>query len=394
MRILMVAPEPCFQPRGTPFSVYHRIAALLGLGHSVDLVTYHLGDDADLQGLRIFRSLRLPFVRHVKVGPSWTKILLDMLLFVRCLVLILTHRYDAIHTHEEAGFLGAVFGSLLRIPHIYDMHSDLAQQLTNFQFTQSRLLIGLMHWVQRVILWGSDVVIVICPDLERRVKEIYPDKQVVLIENTSMLGSMQEPSASQVAALRRELGLDGRRVLLYTGTMERYQGLDVLLRSVDRVVEQHSDVVYLLVGGQEQQIGELRKLASTLGVEQHVVFAGIRPSHEMWLYMALAEILLSPRLRGTNTPLKIYAYLRAGRPTLATNLLTHTQVLDEQCALLVEPTPQALAQGALQLLADRAFRQELADNSLRLAEAKYTYQAFVRKTALVYEMLPLQGTPR
>ena len=34
MRILMIAPEPFFEPRGTPFSEYHRIKALLALGHT------------------------------------------------------------------------------------------------------------------------------------------------------------------------------------------------------------------------------------------------------------------------------------------------------------------------------------------------------------------------
>ena len=51
MRILMIAPEPFFEPRGTPFSEYHRIRALLELGHTVDLVTYPFGHDVTLPGL-------------------------------------------------------------------------------------------------------------------------------------------------------------------------------------------------------------------------------------------------------------------------------------------------------------------------------------------------------
>ena len=60
MRILMIAPEPFFEPRGTPFSEYHRIRALLELGHTVDLVTYPFGQAVDLPGLRVFRCLRPP----------------------------------------------------------------------------------------------------------------------------------------------------------------------------------------------------------------------------------------------------------------------------------------------------------------------------------------------
>ena len=60
----MLAPEPFFEPRGTPFSEYHRIKALVELGHSVDLVTYPIGRDVALPNLRIFRGLRPPFVRQ------------------------------------------------------------------------------------------------------------------------------------------------------------------------------------------------------------------------------------------------------------------------------------------------------------------------------------------
>mgnify|MGYP001609077730 CR=1 FL=1 len=58
MRILMIAPEPFFEPRGTPFSEYHRIRALSDLGHTVDLVTYPFGRDVSLPGLRVFRCAR------------------------------------------------------------------------------------------------------------------------------------------------------------------------------------------------------------------------------------------------------------------------------------------------------------------------------------------------
>src|ERR1041385_3764027 len=83
MRILMVAPQPFFRPRGTPFSVLHRIRALVRLGHLVDLVTYPLGESPVLEGLRILRSSALPGVRDVPVGPSLAKLALDGPLFMR-----------------------------------------------------------------------------------------------------------------------------------------------------------------------------------------------------------------------------------------------------------------------------------------------------------------------
>jgi len=132
LRILMIAPEPFFEPRGTPFSEFHRIRALTTLGHQVDLVTYPFGQDVTMRGLRVFRCLRPPFVRSVRVGPSLVKIPLDALLALTALRRGLSGRYDAIHSHEEGGVIGVLLAAVLRVPHLYDMHSSLTQQLTNF----------------------------------------------------------------------------------------------------------------------------------------------------------------------------------------------------------------------------------------------------------------------
>ena len=70
MKILMLAPEPFFQPRGTPISVYFRTTALTALGHEVDLVTYPLGEDVEIENLRIFRLPNFLRLKKIKIGPS------------------------------------------------------------------------------------------------------------------------------------------------------------------------------------------------------------------------------------------------------------------------------------------------------------------------------------
>ena len=66
-----------------------------------------------------------------------------------------------------------------------------------------------------------------------------------------------------------------------------------------------------------------------------VVFTGQQPAREIPGFVRPRDVLVSPRIRGTNTPLKIYSYLRSGKPIVATNLLTHTQVLTPEVARLV-----------------------------------------------------------
>ena len=148
----MIAPEPFFEPRGTPFSEYHRIRALIDLGHTVDLVTYPFGRDVAMLGLRLFRCARPPLIRDVRIGPSLAKIPLDLTLACTAIRRAMTDRYDAVHSHEEGSIIGVLLALALGVPHLYDMHSSLPQQLTNFEFTKSRLLKHLFATMERFVV--------------------------------------------------------------------------------------------------------------------------------------------------------------------------------------------------------------------------------------------------
>ncbi|HJZ76783.1 MAG TPA: glycosyltransferase family 4 protein [Vicinamibacterales bacterium] len=380
MRILMIAPEPFFEPRGTPFSEFHRIRALTALGHQVDLVTYPFGQRVSMPGLRVFRSPRPPFVRRVKVGPSLAKIPLDALLTVSVIRRALGERYDAIHSHEEGGLIGAVLAVLLRVPHLYDMHSSLPQQLTNFAFSRSRLITRAFHAIERFMIRRSRVVIVICPSLEDTVRSIEPQARTVLIENAP--GSAEEPARpEQAAAVRRSLGVtETTPIVLYTGTFEAYQGLDLLFDAMTAVHRALPDVRLVLAGGHPDQIARAAERARAAGIETATIFAGERPASEIPAYLLAADVLVSPRSRGTNTPLKIYQYLRSGKPIVATRLLTHTQVLEDHTAFLTGATPQEFAEGILAALTDRTRASEVGLNARRLAETKYSYEAYLERT--------------
>ncbi|MGH9142950.1 MAG: glycosyltransferase family 4 protein, partial [Vicinamibacterales bacterium] len=354
MRILMIAPEPFFEPRGTPFSEFHRIRALTALGHQIDLVTYPFGQSVSMPGLRVFRSLRPPLVDHVKIGPSLAKVPLDALLALSAVRRALSGRYDAIHSHEEGGLIGAVIAMCLRVPHLYDMHSSLPQQLSNFAFSRSRLIKVVFLAIERFMIRRSRVVIVICPSLEETVKAIEPGARTVLIENAP--GSAEdEATPAGAAAVRRSLNLVATTpMVLYTGTFEAYQGLDLLFAAMAIVHHARGDARLVLAGGRPDQVAKAREQARAAGVGAVTLFAGERPASEIPAYLLAADVLVSPRSRGTNTPLKIYQYLRSGKVIVATRLLTHTQVLDDDTAILTGATPQEYAEGILAGLDDPA----------------------------------------
>jgi glycosyltransferase involved in cell wall biosynthesis len=378
MRILMIAPEPFFEPRGTPFSEYHRIRALLDLGHTVDLVTYPFGQDVAMPGLRIFRAGRPPFITHVRIGPSAAKVALDVALTWAALRRVRKEKYDAVHSHEEGAAIGVAIAGLLGVPHLYDMHSSLPQQLENFAFSKSAVLRWILEALERTAIKRSRVTIVICPHLEETARRVVPDARTVLIENAP--GSGDAPIEGSGRAVRDSLGLTMEApIVLYTGTFEAYQGLELLFDAAKLVNAARPDVRFVLVGGKPEQVAKARAEAQARGASG-VIFTGEQPSGTIPSYLDAATLLVSPRSSGTNTPLKIYQYLRSGRAIVATRLLTHTQVLSDAVAILTAATPEDFAAGILRGVDDPAWARQIGQAARCLADTRYTYEAYLQRT--------------
>ena len=394
MRILMIAPEPFFQPRGTPFSEYYRARALTELGHEVDMVTYPMGEDVSIPGLRIFRTPGLPGVRQVAIGPSLTKIPLDAMIFASSVRRLMAERYDLLDCHEEAGLMGVVLSRLFGVPTVYDMHSSLPEQLGNFRYTRSSFLRHLFACSERWTIRGSHAVIVICPYLEEVVAKLDAERPCFLIENSALAEATESAPEQAIAELRKTHGLEGKVVIGYTGTFEAYQGIDLLFDAVERVARQDERVRLLMVGGQTDQIRQAQAKLREKHLEDKVVFAGQRPPSEMPVYLAATDILVSPRSHGFNTPLKIYSYLRAGKPIVATRLLTHTQVLDDEVAELTAADPKAFGEGILSLIRDPERARTLARQARRRAEERYSYEHYLDKTRRALAFLSRTTAPK
>ena len=371
MKILMLAPEPFFQPRGTPISVYFRNTVLAALGHEVDLVTYPLGEDVKMAKLRIFRLPNFLRLRKIKIGPSIAKIPLDAALTLKALGLILHSRYNLVYSHEEAAFPGVLLSKLARIPHLYDMHSSLPQQLENFEFTRSPLLKRLFARMERFILRNSHAVIVICPDLMNRVRDEGFGDRAILIENVLDFPA-PETAPGEIERMKRELAPGGEKIILYAGNFGPYQGVSLLVEAAAHIREK---AVLVLLGGSPAERAELERKTAGLGLAGKVVVLDRVAPARVPMYVQASDVLVSPRMSGTNTPLKIYSFLKSGKPLVATRLHTHTQVLDDAISVLVEPTPEAMAAGLDFALRDPEARKRAAA-AAALAEREYTFEAY------------------
>lgn len=392
LKILMVAPQPFFRPRGTPFSVLHRIRALGEAGCLVHLITYPFGDDVQLPGLTIQRSSRVPLVKDVRIGPSIPKLLLDLPLAWSTWRAMKTGAYDLVHSHEEAAFFCAPFARHFRLPHVYDMHSSLPQQLDNFKSFNVAAFRSLFARLEHSVLHSCSGVITICQDLADVAMPECRGKPHAMIENTADDTFIFGRDEAKVAA--QALDFRGRRVVLYTGTFEKYQGIDLLLEGFRLMSSQIPDAHLVLVGGRPLQVEAYRDRAAALGLGGRSTFVGQVHPAEIPGYVSSAELIVSPRSSGTNTPLKIYGYLRSGRPIVATNLETHTQTLNPDIAELVAPTAEGIAAGIARVMNDREYASRLARAARKVSDAEYSDEAYLRKVTGFYQQVVGGGIRR
>jgi glycosyltransferase involved in cell wall biosynthesis len=167
--------------------------------------------------------------------------------------------------------------------------------------------------------------------------------------------------------------------------LERYQGLDLLLKSFALVVRASPQARLVIIGGTAPDIAHYRLRAEREAIAASVFFLGPKPAIDLQYYLRAADILVSPRIEGENTPMKIYSYLYSGKPVIATRLFTHTQVLDDEIALLVAPQADDFAQGILKLIEHPARGREIGARARQRVEERYSLIAYERKLTDFYD---------
>lgn len=393
-RILEIITVPFFSPRGTGFSSLERTRALSKLGCRVEILAYSIGDRVDIPNVSVYRIPRIPGFHSIKMGPSLKKLVLDVFLLLKTIRwLLFKGSFDVVWVHEESAYWMPLLKCLYRGPVVYDMHSSLVEQLDNFGNWGVQWLKLLFQKLEHKALERADSIIVICQALECLAHGRKKGGIIRLIENLPVGWDLPEPTFEQVAELRRKYQVNNCKVLLYTGTFGKNQGLDLLLGAMPSVVREYPNVKLMLVGGTGADMRNIRDFRAEQGLEDYVVLEGQVSYADMPMFMALGDVLLSPRVSGKNTPLKLYSYLNSGKPIVATDMLTHRQVLDEETAVLTAVNADALAQGILSVLRDEKLAARIGLAGRHLAESKYGYSRYMNQLAEVLQLtLASNGT--
>jgi glycosyltransferase involved in cell wall biosynthesis len=384
-RVLVLLPQPFYEDRGTSIALSHFLRALSQLGQPADVLCFGPGRDLDLPGIRFVRVPNPFGFRHIPIGLSGRKLVLDGLLLRTLRRQLRLNSYRCVHAVEEAAFIAAKVCRPRGMHVIYDMQSSLPEQLAQYRWLGNRAFQRVARRLERWLLDNVDLV-VCSAGLEPHVRSIAPDVQ---LRSWHFPSALDVPHRSAVAHLQEKLGIEPKhRVVVYIGSFARYQGMSLLAQAIPRVLESDPAAVFLLVGA-----ATTAEVTTTLGlIPNHLVDRVLIVPRvdraETPAYLALADVLVSPRIHGDNLPLKAFDYLITAKPIVASDIPAHRALLDEGVALLAPPTAEGFADAICRVLADGELSKSLESGARAFSEEYLAWDRFVDR---VDEMVQCVG---
>ena len=253
-RVLMIAPTSFFADYGCHVRILEEARTLQKLGHQVTIVTYHNG--GPVADLDIRRTLPIPWRKDYEVGSSRHKIGFDMLLGLKTFQLLARERFDVIHAHlHEGALIGIVLGRLFGVPAVFDFQGSLTGEMLDHGFLarESRVYM-VFRRIERWIDRRAPAILISSANAERQLldefgclpERIYPQPDCV---NSEVFKPATGYLSSELSMLRASLGIPvERKMIVYLGLLAEYQGIGLLLRAMQRIVQEHAGVHLLLMG--------------------------------------------------------------------------------------------------------------------------------------------------
>lgn len=334
MKILMIAPTPFFSDRGCHIRIYEETKALKKLGHSVVLVTYHIGDTP--KGIDARRIINIPFYHRTAIGSSGKfpfdpKYILDFFLLLKSLAVFIKEKPDIIHAHLHEG---AIAGWLVKklafssVPVVFDCQGTLTGELSSYGFLGQESFVGkLFASVERFILGRMDYIFVSSEALFGVFRENFGflrDKMGIVEDG---VGSHVLRAGLSGKEPRKKLNIPGSvKVAIYTGSLSKDKGIDYLFEAMPQICGESESVLFLICGYPNVEFYKRR--AEELGIAERVIFTGRLSYFDLPSHLEMADIAIDPKPSGTGEAAgKIKNYMGAGLPVICFDTINNRAIL-------------------------------------------------------------------
>lgn len=383
-KILYTAFDIVPSPKGASTHILHNLRGLVNSQFDVHLITPNDGllpTEDTIEGAqvtRISQDLSQNFLaRAVHFGKSVMS------------HLALNQDYDVVHFRNIwDGFSITQNKNKFRYKTLFEVNGLPSIELKYHYPGLDSELLSKIKEQEIATLHLSDAII--CPSNVTRdyIASLGLDRKLVTVIPNGVSPSDFSPSPLPIRENRIP-------VLLYIGTLADWQGLDVLIKALPKILEQKQVKLQIVGRGRSRQRKMLAKQIRKLGLEEHVLIQPAVPHHEIPQLISDADICVAPLgLNDRNVtqgacPIKVLEYMAAGRPLLASNMpIVRELVREDIDGLLFSPNdPDDLTRQVMALLNDFELSQRIATSASERALTKFTWHESQKKLKKVYERL-------
>jgi len=374
----MVAACPMPARRGTPLRIERLSEALIARGHHVELITYHVSDDAQRLDFPVHRIFKRRLYWRMPAGPSVRKLVLyDPALAVKLWQVMAASRFDVIHAHHLEGLLVSLPSRLRhRVPIVYDAHTMLASELPSYWPHCTRSMVSAVgRWFDGMLPGAADHVASVTSDIRDRLTQ----RHRVPPDRISVVTNGVETSCFRVDASPWS---DGLIRLIYTGTLAPYQDVDMLLQAFAVARRTRSDLHLCMAVS--SPFDPYEALADKLGIRGAIEL--IPDSFdELPQRLADAAIAVLPRMHCDGIPQKLLNYMAAGKGIVCS--AGSAKLLEHERTGLVVPNgdANAFAAAILRLAANPALSTALGNAAREYVEHNYSWDQAAERLERIYQ---------
>jgi glycosyltransferase involved in cell wall biosynthesis len=376
-RIAMVAACPMPARRGTPLRVERIAQALWRRGHHVEVITYHIADDAQVFEFPVHRIFGHPVYQTMAAGPNLRKLAIyDPALAFKLWNVLAKGRFDIVHAHHVEGLLTALPSKLrTRIPVVYDAHTMLDSELPVYGPKRSRSLVQrLGHWLDGVLPRQADHIVSVTADIRNRLVNDHAidDSKISVVTNGVELERFIVPAPPGDGVVR----------IMYSGTLAPYQDVDLLLEAFARAWRLRNDLrlVFSVSNSFRSYLPQVAKLGIRDAVE-------VIPDNfdDLATRLAGAAMAVLPRTQCDGIPQKLLNYMAAAKAIVSS--AGSAKVIEHERTGLVIPNGdvEAFARAILRVAANPAFAQELGLAAREHVAKNYSWEQAAERLERVYD---------
>jgi glycosyltransferase involved in cell wall biosynthesis len=382
-----------FPSRGGSAVMIKEVAeALARCGHDIHLVVYDYGRrEIPLDpAVKIHRAPRLPLGKHMKAGPALRKPFWDVVLTWRLLQVVRKYRIEIIHAHNiEAPIAGYIVRRVTGVPVIYHarntMRSELHTYYSDSPWVQKPVR-RLAIFLDKHVPVHADFVIALTEDILDQLCQcgVAPDKAVHIHNGLDLTPFTN----GQPGILDNDYGLNGRRKVVYTGTLDEFQEIDKLIAAFRQVQRKIPESVLVLAGRVVSR--ECRSLCEQFLPLDSVCIIDNPPFERVIDILADTDVAVVPRSVCPGIPVKLLNYMAAGKPIVAFEGSAKGLRHMENGFVVKNGDIDAFAGGIMRLLRDRSLAERLGSQARRTVQRECSWPAIARQISAVYDQVLAQ----